>query len=41
MKSHLVHQVNHENGECDLKPLTMFVSGVGKSFLIEKLVNSL
>ena len=50
IKSHLVHQANHENGKCqcsDLKPLTMFISGVGgtgKSFLIEtikELVNSL
>ena len=50
IKSHLVHQVNHENGKCqcsDLKPLTMFISGVGgtgKSYLIEtikELVNSL
>ena len=41
MQSHLVHQKQHETSECqfdDLKPLQMFISGVGgtgKSFLIE------
>ena len=41
VKAHLVHQVLHECGWCqckDLKPLHMFVSGVGgtgKSFLIK------
>ena len=40
VKSHLVHQKQHEAGvcNCDHKPLRMFVSGVrgtGKSFLIE------
>ena len=40
MKTHLWHQRCHEKDECscDLKPLRMFVSGVGgtgKSFLIE------
>ena len=41
MQSHLVHQKQHETSECqcdDLKPLRMFISGVGgtgKSFLIE------
>ena len=41
VQSHLVHQKQHETGECqcdDLKPLWMFISGVGgtgKSFLIE------
>ena len=47
IKVHLHHQQRHEANEClcDLKPLWMFVSGVGgtgKSFLIVKaLVNSL
>ena len=40
VESHLQHQKQHENGECqcEFKPLRMFVSGVGgtgKSFLIE------
>ena len=41
VKSHLLHQQQHEEKKChcsDLKPLRMFVSGVGgtgKSFLIE------
>ena len=40
VESHLQHQKQHETGECqcNLKPLRMFVSGVGgtgKSFLIE------
>ena len=41
MKSHLQHQLTHEKKQCsctDLKPLHMFVSGVGgtgKSFLIK------
>jgi hypothetical protein len=40
VKAHLLHQKSHEANECscDLKPLRMFVSGVGgtgKSFLIE------
>ena len=36
--SHPVHQKQHETSECqcdDLKPLQMFISGTGKSFLIE------
>jgi len=41
VKSHLLHQQQHEEKKChrsDLKPLQMFVSGIGgtsKSFLIE------
>ena len=41
VKYHLEHQLQHENGGCkctDMKPLHMFVSGVGgtgKSFLIK------
>ena len=40
VKSHLLHQKWHDEGKCkcDIKPLRMFVSGVGgtgKSFLIE------
>ena len=41
VKYHLEHQLQHENGACkctDMKPLYMFVSGVGgtaKSFLIK------
>ena len=40
VKAHLLHQQCHEINECscDLKPLCMFISGVGgtgKSFLIE------
>ena len=41
LEAHLRHQQRHENGECScalLKPLRMFVSGVGgtgKSFLIQ------
>ena len=40
VKAHLLHQHCHETNECscDLKPLRMFISGVGgigKSFLIE------
>ena len=41
VKSHLEHQLQHENGECtccNFKPLHMFVSGIGgtgKSFLIK------
>ena len=41
VKYHLEHQLQHENGSCkctDMKPLHMFVSGVGgtgKSFLIK------
>ena len=40
VKAHLLHQQCHEANECscDLKPLCMFISGVGgtgKSFLIE------
>ena len=38
VKSHLQHQAMHERKTCDLKPLHMFVSGVGgtgKSFLIK------
>jgi ATP-dependent DNA helicase PIF1 len=41
VQSHLMHQKQHETSECqcdDLKPLRMFISGVGgtdKSFLIE------
>ena len=40
VKDHLLHHQHHETNECrcDLKPLRMFVSGVGgtgKSFLIE------
>ena len=40
IKNHLFHQKQHEDNECqcELKPLRMFVSGVGgtgKSFLIE------
>ena len=40
VKTHLLHQQCHETNECscDLKPLRMFISGVGgtgKSFLIE------
>ena len=40
VKDHLLHHQRHETNECqcDLKPLQMFVSGVGgtgKSFLIE------
>ena len=40
MKEHLLHQKRHEDGicQCDIKPLRMFISGVGgtgKSFLIE------
>ena len=40
VKSHLLHQKQHNEGKCkcDIKPLRMFVSGVGgtvKSFLIE------
>ena len=50
IKNHLVHQHMHEHDECDcgeLRPLVMFVSGVGgtgKSFLIESiklLINNL
>ena len=42
VNAHLVHYKRHEDGECkcDLKPLRMFISGVGgtgKSFLIEAL----
>ena len=42
VNAHLVHHKRHEDGECkcDLKPLRMFISGVGgtgKSFLIEAL----
>ena len=42
VKMHLLHLLSHESGECscDLKPLRMFVSGVGgtgKSFLIHAL----
>ena len=45
-KTHLVHHKSHEHNECscDIKPMRMFVSGVGgtgKSFLIEALVNSI
>ena len=31
MMAHLVHKKRHEDGECscDLKPLRMFVSGLG------------
>ena len=41
LKGHLEHQLQHKNDACkcsDLKPLHMFVSGVGgtgKSFLIK------
>ena len=40
VKEHLLHQKRHEDGicQCDIKPLRMFISGVGgtgKSFLIE------
>ena len=41
VKTHLLHERSHENNEClcnDLKPLRLFISGVGgtgKSFLIE------
>ena len=40
VKGHLLHQKHHEQNECscDIKPVQMFVSGVGgtgKSFLIE------
>ena len=40
VKSHLLHQKRHDKGKCkcDIKPLRMFVSGVGgtgKSLLIE------
>ena len=40
VKEHLLHQKRHADGicQCDIKPLRMFVSGVGgtgKSFLIE------
>ena len=44
VKSHLLHQQQHEEKKChcsDLKPLRMFVSGVGgtgKSFLIEAIL---
>ena len=49
VKTYLVHQKSHEDNECscDIKPMRMFVSGVGgtgKSFVIEAikaLVNSL
>ena len=42
VNAHLVHHKRHEDSECkcDLKPLRMFISGVGgtgKSFLIEAL----
>ena len=42
VKMHLLHLLSHESGECscDLKPLRMFVSGVGgtgNSFLIHAL----
>ena len=42
VNAHLVHHKRHEDGECkcDLKPLRIFISGVGgtgKSFLIEAL----
>ena len=43
IQSHLLHQKQHETNEChcdNLKPLQMFISGVGgtgKSFLIEAL----
>ena len=42
VKGHLLHQKCHEQRECscDIKPVRMFVSGVGKSFLIEALVIS-
>ena len=45
VKGHLLHQKCHEQNECycDIKPVRMFVSGVGgtgKSFLIEALVIS-
>ena len=41
VRDHLLHQLKHEDNQCtcdDMKPLCMFVSGVGgtgKSFLIE------
>ena len=40
VRTHLLHHKQHEDGicQCEIKPLTMFVSGVGgtgKSFLIE------
>ena len=49
VKTHLVHHKSHEHNECscDIKPMRVFVSGVGgtgKSFLIEAikaLVNSI
>ena len=46
VKTHIVHQKCHEHNECscDIKPMRVFVSGVGgtgKSFLIEALVNSI
>ena len=46
VKTYLVHHKSHEHNECscDIKPMRMFVSGVGgtgKSFLIEALVNSI
>ena len=50
IKKHLLHQIDHEQGNCscdNIKPLSMFVSGVGgtgKSFLIaavKALVDSL
>ncbi len=40
ISSHLLHELDHENGACkctNLKPLQMFVSGVGNSFLIQAL----
>ena len=47
VKQHLKHQVQHESDMCkcnDVKPLNMFISGVGgtgKSFLIRALVTKL
>ena len=47
VKTHLLHERSHENNKCscnDLKPLRLFISGVGgtgKSFLIETIKNLL
>ena len=46
VKAHLLHQQCHEANECscDLKPLRMFISGVGgtgKSFLIETIIGNI